>query len=109
MKSYCVKQKKQTECVSGSEKYVTAKNGQLMMKCQCAECGITKTKFVKNNQTGGARARYHGPSAIDKAAYVMSNFVTPAPSIAALGKVLAGQAVKGVKDNIDYYRGGNLN
>ena len=39
----------------------------------------------------------------------MSNFVTPAPSFAALGKVLAGQAVKGVEDNIDYYRGGNLN
>ena len=109
MKSYCVKQKKQTECVPGSEKYVTAKNGRLMMKCQCAECGITKTKFVKNNQSGGARARYRGPSAIDKAAYVMSNFVTPAPNFAALGKMLAGQAFKGVKDNIDYYRGGNLN
>ena len=80
-----------------------------MLKCTCAECGITETKFVKSNQTGGAQARYRGPSAIDKAAYVMSNFVTPAPSFAALGKVLAGQAVKGVKDNIDYYRGGNLN
>jgi len=39
----------------------------------------------------------------------MSNFVTPAPNFAALGKVLTDQAVKGVKDNIDYYRGGNLN
>ena len=48
VKSYCVKQKKQTECVPGSERYAKAKNGRLMMKCKCAECGITKTKFVKS-------------------------------------------------------------
>ena len=51
VKSYCVKQKKkQTECVSGSEKYVKAKNGRIMLKCKCSECGITKTKFVKHTQ-----------------------------------------------------------
>ena len=44
----CWKQRKQTECVPGSEKIVTTKNGRKMMKCKCAECGITKTKFVKN-------------------------------------------------------------
>jgi len=38
--------------VPGSEKYVHAKNGRLMLKCKCVECGITKTKFVKS-QTGG--------------------------------------------------------
>ena len=48
VKSYCVKQKKQTECVPGSERYVKAKNGRMMLKCTCSECGITKTKFVKN-------------------------------------------------------------
>ena len=47
VKSYCVRQKKQTECVPGSEKYLKTKNGRNMMKCKCAECGITKTKFVK--------------------------------------------------------------
>ena len=47
MKTYCVKQHKQTECVLGSETYVRTKNGRSMMKCKCAECGITKTKFVK--------------------------------------------------------------
>ena len=46
MKSYCVKQRKQTECVPGSERVVQARNGRAMMKCKCAECGITKTKFV---------------------------------------------------------------
>ena len=48
MKSYCVKQKKLTDCVSGSERQELAKNGRMMLKCVCAECGITKTKFVKN-------------------------------------------------------------
>jgi len=47
MRSYCVKQRKVTECVPGSETYVRTKNGPNMMKCKCAECGITKTKFVK--------------------------------------------------------------
>ena len=41
------KTKKQTECVPGSERYVKAENGRPMLKCTCAECGITKTKFVK--------------------------------------------------------------
>ena len=49
MKSYCVKQKKVTLCVPGSETYAVAKNGRLMLKCICAECGITKTKFVKQS------------------------------------------------------------
>ena len=46
VKSYCVKQKKQTECVEPSG-YKTAKNGRLMFWCTCAECGIKKLKFVK--------------------------------------------------------------
>ena len=46
MKSYCVKQKKVTECIEPSG-YKKAKNGRLMFFCTCAECGITKTKFVK--------------------------------------------------------------
>ena len=48
-KSYCVKQKKVTEYVPGSERIVQAKNGRKMMKCTCAERGITKTRFVKGN------------------------------------------------------------
>ena len=50
MKSYCVKQKKQTECVPGSEKYEKTKNNRLMLKCKCSECGITKSKFVKSQK-----------------------------------------------------------
>ena len=52
--SYCVKQKKQTNCVPGSEQYERTKNNRLMLKCICSECGITKTKFVsQKSQKGG--------------------------------------------------------
>ena len=57
VKSYCVKRKKQTECVEPSG-YKKAKNGRLMFFCTCAECGITKTKFIK--QTGNGLARPKG-------------------------------------------------
>ena len=79
-----------------------AKNGQLMEKSKCVICGKNKSKFIK----GGALARRRGPSTTDKIAYMASNFVTPAPSFAALGRVLAGQAFKGIKDNVDYFRKG---
>ena len=47
MESYCVKQKKFTECITPSG-YKKAKNGRLMFYCNCKECGIMKYKFVKN-------------------------------------------------------------
>ena len=53
MRSYCVKQKKETLCVPGSERITTAKNGRHMSICICSECGITKTKFIRE-KTGGA-------------------------------------------------------
>ena len=53
MKSYCVNQRKQTECLPGSETYAMARNGRRMMKCKCAECGITKTRFVKGTTGKG--------------------------------------------------------
>ena len=103
-KSYCVKQKKQTLCVEPSG-YKTTRNNRLMHFCTCAECGIKKTRFIKS-QKGGALARKRGPTAVDKAAYIMSNLVTPAPSFAGLARILAGQAFKGIKDNVNYYKGG---
>ena len=36
---------------------VQLKNGRFMMKCKCAECGITKTKFVKQSGNGLARPK----------------------------------------------------
>ena len=49
VKSYCVKQKKITECVYNSDQTVTTSNDKMMIKCICSECGITKTKFVKQS------------------------------------------------------------
>ena len=60
MKSYCVKQKKKPECVEPSG-YKKAKNGRLMFFCTCAECGIKKTKFVKQTtKSGNGLARRKG-------------------------------------------------
>ena len=52
VKSYCVKQKKRTDCVPDSARLVKTNNGRWMMKCTCAECGITKTQFVKQTGNG---------------------------------------------------------
>ena len=57
MKSYCVKQKKQTNCVPGTEQYVKTKNGRNAMKCKCAECGIIKFRFVKGSTTGSTKPK----------------------------------------------------
>ena len=59
VKSCCVKQKKQTECVEPSG-YKQTKNGRLMFFCTCAECGIKKDqirqkagKLMEPSQAGG--------------------------------------------------------
>ena len=64
VKSFCVKQRKVTECVPKSEFYVKTKNGRTMMKCTCAECGITKTKFVKQAGNGLARLMRAGKKVV---------------------------------------------
>ena len=53
MRSYCVKQKKQTLCLPGSERIAMTKNGRQMIVCVCAECGSTKTQFMKVKTGGG--------------------------------------------------------
>ena len=73
-----------------------------MEKSTCQICNKKKSKFIK----GGALARRRGPSTTDKIAYVASNFVTPAPSFGAMARLLAGQAYKGVKDNVNHYKKG---
>ena len=66
VKSYCVKQKKITECIPDSATLVQLKNGRFMMKCKCAECGITKTKFVK--QSGKPASPSKGAGILDTVA-----------------------------------------
>ena len=54
MEVYCVKEKRFTPNVPGSEKITTTKNGRRLLKVKCASCGITKTRFVSNKtQSGG--------------------------------------------------------
>ena len=56
MKSYCVKQRKQTESVPGSERIIemkrtSPKTGKVTIRKRmasiCAECGAKKSRFVK--------------------------------------------------------------
>ena len=54
MLTHCVKQRKKTQCVPGSESYVMTKNGTPAMKCKCAECGITKFRFLSQKDMRGA-------------------------------------------------------
>ena len=46
-KSYCIKQKKQTEDAPPSG-YIKSKNERLMWFSHCAECGTKKTRFVSS-------------------------------------------------------------
>ena len=54
MLTYCVRQRKKTECLPGSETYVITKNNRPAMKCKCSECGITKFRFVSLGEMKGA-------------------------------------------------------
>lgn len=53
MKSYCVKQRKKTDSVPGSERREIAKNGRPMIKSKCVECGSTKVRFIRSDLSGG--------------------------------------------------------
>ena len=48
---------KKNDCVPNSETLVQTKNGRLLMKCKCVECGITKTSFVSVNIRGNIRGK----------------------------------------------------
>ena len=57
-KSYCVKQKKHTGCIKPSG-YKTTQNGRLMHFCTCAECFITKTRFISKKDLYGGSLDIH--------------------------------------------------
>ena len=52
MDVYCVKEKRFTPNVVGSETFATARNGKRLLKVKCASCGITKTRFVSAQEGG---------------------------------------------------------
>ena len=58
----------------------------------------------RRRQTGGAPFR-RKPRTVDKIAEGLSMFLSgPSPSFAGVGLKLAGQAAKGIKDNVQRYR-----
>ena len=54
MNTYCVKERKKTTCIPGSDELVKAKgNGRIIVRCICANCGIVKHSFMKTNKRAG--------------------------------------------------------
>ena len=51
MKSYCVKCRKNIENLDS--KIFKAKNVRLIMQSKCADCGIKKSRFVKEQEAKG--------------------------------------------------------
>ena len=82
MESYCVKQKKFTECME-PRGYKKSKNGKLMFYCKCTECGIIKYKFVKTSE--GMRLESSTGGSLDEAIL---------ETMGKLGKVGLSQAIK---------------
>ena len=52
MEVYCVRDKRFTPNVPGSEKTVNTRNGRTLLKVKCASCGITKTRFLSRIRAG---------------------------------------------------------
>ena len=51
MKTYCVKCRKNTENLN--PKIFKTKNGRLIMWSKCTDCGIKKSRFLKEQETKG--------------------------------------------------------
>ena len=51
MKTYCLKYGKNTESLSS--KIFKTKNGRLIMQSKYADCGINKSRFVKEQEVKG--------------------------------------------------------
>ena len=51
MKTYCVKCRKDTENLNS--KIFKTKNGRLLMQSKCTDCGIKKSRFVKEQEAKG--------------------------------------------------------
>ena len=84
MLTYCVKQRKQTECLPNSETLVITKNGRNAMKCICAECGTTKFCFISQKEMQG--------SGLDE--LIVRGLAAGAKGLYNLGKIGASKAIK---------------
>ena len=96
MLSYCVRQRKRTECVPNSETFVITKNGRNAMRCICAECGITKFRFISKGQV----LQLQQGSGFDE--LIVKGLAAGAKGLYNLGKIGASKAIKSdyVKDRV---------
>ena len=51
METYCVRCGKKTQKLNSKKK--KKKNGRLIMQSNCADCGIKKSRFVKEQEAKG--------------------------------------------------------
>ena len=51
METYCVKCRKETENLN--PKIFKTKNGRIILQLKCTECGIKKSRFVKEQEAQG--------------------------------------------------------
>ena len=66
MDVYCVREKRFTPNVPGSEKITTTENGRRQLKVKCASCGIIKTRFVSSKTRGaGYDMRLYAGNRVD--------------------------------------------
>ena len=49
MEVYCVKEKRHTPNVKGTEKVVITKNNRKLLKAKCTSCGKMKSSFLPGN------------------------------------------------------------
>ena len=95
MLTYCVRQRKKTQCISGSVTYVMTKNGRPAMKCKCSECGITKFRFISKGEMK-ERADLHNPpskgAGFDEP--IVKGLAAGAKGLFNLGRRGASEAIK---------------
>ena len=48
METYCIRRRKETEHLNS--KMFKTENGRLIMQSKCADCGIKKSRFVKEQE-----------------------------------------------------------
>ena len=84
MLSYCVRERKMTNCKPGSEQYVKTKNNRNGIKCICSECGAKKFRFISKNQMMG--------SGFDE--LIVKGLASGAKGLFNLGRQGASRAIK---------------
>ena len=84
MLSYCVRERKMTNCKPGSEQYVKTKNNRYGIKCICSECGAKKFKFISKKDMQG--------SGFDE--LIVKGLASGAKGLFNLGRKGASEAIK---------------